>query len=109
MDALTFSIKVLLPTHLSNPTLFVLYTKLLEAKLAKKLILLMKKEANGLNPRDIRTVQEFTKVLSEEEINYSRKDSTTMGNMDHGVNNHKSESFHLQVAQLVERVEHLKV
>jgi hypothetical protein len=43
LESLTFSIKVLLPTHINNPTLFVLYTKLIESKLSKKLVLLIKK------------------------------------------------------------------
>ena len=108
MEALTFSIKVLLPTHLNNPTLFMLYTKLFEAKLSKKLILLLKKEANGLNPRDVRTVQEFTKTLAEEELHYSRKNSASISGNNPALNSEK-EIFHLRVAELVEKVEHLTI
>lgn len=42
-ESLLFNIKVLLPTHIQSPTLFVLYTKLIEGRLVKKLSPLVKK------------------------------------------------------------------
>lgn len=64
-DSLTFNIKVLLPTHIQAPTLFVLYTKLFEGKLTKKLHPLMKKEVVNMNLKDSKCAQDFLKLLIE--------------------------------------------